>query len=142
MLFRQSAKEHNMSLEEFGKYCEENPEVDKELDEKQIEILKKGDIILEGRLAGWLSYKNKILAFKIAIKTDIKTRAERNVKREGGEVIQKEKEIIERERSENNRYKKYYEIDLKDFSVYDLVIDSSNKTPEEIVNIIVEKINL
>jgi predicted cytidylate kinase len=142
MLFRQSAEEHNMSLEEFGKYCEENPEVDKELDEKQIEILKKGDIILEGRLAGWLSYKNNIPAFKIAIKTDIKTRAERIVKREGGEVNQREKEIIERERSENTRYKKYYDIDLKDFSVYDLVIDSSNKTPEEIVNIIIEKINL
>jgi len=24
MIFRESAKEHNMSLEEFGKYCEKN----------------------------------------------------------------------------------------------------------------------
>ncbi len=142
MLFRQSAKEHKMNLEDFGKYCEKNPEVDKELDEKQIELLKKGDILLEGRLAGWLAYKNKIPAIKIAINTDIKTRAERIVKREGGDVAQREKEINERERSENARYKKYYNIDLKDFSIYDLVIDSSDKNPEEIVNIIVEKINM
>ena len=142
MLFRQSAKEHNMSLEEFGKYCEKNPDVDKELDEKQIKILKKGNVILEGRLAGWLAYKNKISAVKIAITTDIKTRAERIVKREGGDAEHREKEIIERERSENARYKKYYDIDLKDFSAYDLVIDSSDKTPEEIVNIIIQKINM
>lgn len=139
MLFRQSAEEHNMSLEDFGKYCEENPHVDKELDEKQIEILKKGDVLLEGRLAGWLAYKNKIPAIKIAITADIKTRAERIVKREKGDVEKRKKEIIERERSENARYKKYYDIDLKDFSVYDLVIDSSDKTPEEILSIIIEK---
>lgn len=142
MLFRESAKEHKMSLEEFGKYCEKNPEVDKELDKKQVEILKKGSVILEGRLAGWLSYKNKIPAFKIAITTDIKTRAERIVKREKGDAKQREKEILERERSENTRYKKYYDIDLKDFSIYDLVIDSSDKNPEEIADIIVKKINM
>ena len=140
MLFRQSAEEHNMALEDFGKYCEENPEIDKELDKKQVEILKKGNVILEGRLAGWLAYKNKISSVKIAITADIKTRAGRIVNREKGEVAKREKEIIERERSENTRYKKYYNIDLGDFSIYDLVIDSSDKTPEEIVEIIFQRL--
>jgi len=140
MLFRESAKEHNMNLEDFGKYCEKNPEVDKELDKKQIKILKKGDVILEGRLAGWLAYKNNIPAIKIAITADIDTRAKRIVKREEGNIEKRKKEITERERSENARYKKYYDIDLKDFSVYDLVIDSADKTPEEIVELILEKI--
>jgi len=142
LIFRETAEKYKMSLEDFGKYCEKNAEVDKELDARQIEILKEGNVILEGRLAGWLAYKHKIPAFKIAITTDIKIRAERIVKREKGDAKQREKEILERERSENARYKKYYNINLKDFSVYDLVIDSSDKTPEEIVNIIVEKINM
>jgi len=142
LLFRETAEKYKMSLEDFGKYCEKKAEVDKELDARQVEILKEGNVILEGRLAGWLAYKHKIPSFKIAITTDIKTRAERIVKREKGDAKQREKEILERERSENARYKKYYNIDLKDFSVYDLVIDSSDKTPEEIVNIIVEKINM
>ena len=142
LIFRETAEKYKMSLEDFGKYCEKNAEVDKELDARQVEILKKGNVILEGRLAGWLAYKHKIPAFKIAITTNIKTRAKRIVKRENGDAKQREKEIIERERSENARYKKYYNIDLKDFSVYDLVVDSSDKTPDEIVNIIVEKINM
>ena len=51
------------------------------------------------------------------------------------------KDILERERSEARRYKNYYNINLKDKSIYDLVIDSGNKTPEEIVEIIIKKLN-
>ena len=72
-LFREMAKKHNMSLGEFGKYCEKNKEVDAELDKKQINILRKGDVILEGRLAGWHAYKNKIPAFKVLLDTDLDT---------------------------------------------------------------------
>jgi len=139
MIFRDLAKEYKMSLEEFGKYCEEHKNIDVELDNRQIEVLKKGNVILEGRLAGWLAYKNKIPAFKISIIADLDTRAKRVVNREKGNIEKKKKEIIERERSESTRYKKYYNIDLKDNSIYDIVIDSSNKTPEEIVDIILKE---
>jgi len=141
MIFRYLAKKYKMSLEEFGKYCEDNSKIDKELDERQLEILKKGDVILEGRLAGWLAFRNKISAVKVMIDTDIDTRAERIVKRESGDVKLRKKEIIKREKSEIMRYKKYYNIDLKDTSIYDVIVDSAKKTPEEIVDIIIEKIN-
>jgi len=141
MIFRTLAKKYKMSLEEFGKYCENNEDVDRELDDKQLEILKKGDVILEGRLAGWLAYKNNISAFKIMIDTDLDTRAERIVKREGGDIKVRKKEIIKREKSESLRYKNYYDIDLSDTSIYDIVIDSGTKTPEEIVDIILKKLN-
>jgi len=139
MIFRELAKEYKMSLEEFGKYCEEHKNIDVELDNRQLEILKKGDVILEGRLAGWLAYKNNLPAFKVSIITDLDIRAKRIVTREKGDVEKKKKEIIERERSESARYKKYYNIDLKDNSIYDLVIDSGDKTPEEIVDVILKK---
>ena len=140
-IFRDLAVEYNMSLEEFGKYCEENSDVDKKLDERQIEILKKGDLILEGRLSGWLAYKNKIPSLKIAIDADLDIRAGRIVKRENGGFEKRKKELIDRQRSEETRYKKYYDIDLKDMSIYDLVIDSGNKTPEEIVDIILKALD-
>ena len=141
MIFRELAEKHKMTLEDFGKYCEENSDIDKELDNRQLEILKKGDVILEGRLAGLLAHHNNISAIKVMIDTDINTRAERIVKRENGDVSIREKEIIKREKSEALRYKKYYNIDLKDTSIYDVVVDSVDKTPEEIVDIIIEKIN-
>ena len=73
------------------------------------------------------------------IDADIKTRASRILKREGGALKQREKEILEREECESARYKKYYNIDLKDVSVYDVVIDSKDKTPNEIVDIVLKK---
>ena len=141
MIFREQADKHNMSLEEFGKYCEEHSEIDKELDNKQLEILKKGNVILEGRLAGWLAYKNNIPAFKILIDADLDTRAKRIVNREEGFVKKRKKEIQKREKSEAKRYKEYYGVNLKDKSIYDIIIDSANKTPEEIVELIIKKFN-
>lgn len=139
-IFREFAKKYDMGLEEFGRYCEKNCEIDNELDKRQLEILRRGDIILDGRLAGWLAFKNKIQAFKILIDADLTTRAARIVSREEGNVKERKKEIIKRERSEAKRYKKYYDIDLHDKSIYDLMIDSGDKTPEEIVDIILKRL--
>ena len=136
MIFRDTAEKYNMSLEDFGRYCEKNMEIDKELDDYQLEILKKGNIILEGRLAGWIAYKNNISALKVFLDTNIDIRASRIVNREGSDIEIRKREIIKREKSEVKRYKKYYDIDLNDDSIYDLVIDSGDKTPEEIVDII------
>jgi len=141
MIFRELAEKYNMTLEEFGKYCEDNSDIDKELDDRQLEILKKGNIILEGRLAGWLAHSNNISAFKVSIVADIDIRAKRIANREKGSVKTRKKEILERERSENTRYKKYYNFDLKDTSIYDIVIYSGDKTPEEIVEIIIKKLD-
>lgn len=140
-IFRKLAKKYKMTLEEFGKYCEENSELDKKLDDNQIKILKKGNVILEGRLAGWLAYKNNIPAFKILIDADLDTRAKRIVNREEGFVKKRKKEIQKREKSEAKRYKEYYGVNLKDKSIYDIIIDSANKTPEEIVELIIKKFN-
>ena len=140
-IFRKLAAKHNMSLEEFGRYCETNREVDQELDDSQLEVLRKGEVILEGRLAGWLAYKNNIQAVKIMINADIQTRAERIVKREGGDVKQREQEMLKREKSEALRYKQYYDIDLKDSSIYDIVVDSADKTAEEAADLILKKLD-
>ncbi|MFH1101891.1 MAG: AAA family ATPase [Methanobacteriota archaeon] len=139
-LFRSMAQKHRMSLEEFGRYCESNREVDVELDQQQLRLLKKGDVIVEGRLAGWLAFQNQISALKVFIHADLDTRVRRIVNREEGSLQQRKKEIVTREKSEAARYKTYYHIDVNDTSIYDLVIDSSKKTPDEIVVLIVEKL--
>lgn len=137
MIFRSLAKKHRMNLADFGIYCEQHEEVDRELDIKQLEILKGGNVILEGRLAGWLAHLNNISAFKVMIDADVTTRAQRIVIREQGTIEQRKQEILNREKSEWKRYKKYYNIDLRDTSIYDLVIDSTSKTPEEMVKRII-----
>ena len=139
-IFRKMAKKYGMSLEEFGRYCEKHKDVDEELDRYQLDILKEGNIILEGRLAGWIAYRNNISSLKVALEADLETRAKRIVEREKGDIKKRKQEIELREKSEASRYNKYYDIDVSDISIYDLVIDSSDKTPEEIVEIILKEI--
>jgi len=48
--------------------------------------------------------------------------------------------MLERQKSEALRYKKYYDIDISDDSVYDMVVDTSDLTPEQIVDLIVTEL--
>ena len=137
MIFREMAKKYNMSLEEFGKYCESHREIDEELDLYQVGILLGGNVIVEGRLSGWLAYQNHIPAVKVLLQADIHIRASRIVKREQGDIEKRKKEILKREKSEATRYKKYYNIDVSDTSIYDVIIDAGDKTPEQIMESIV-----
>ena len=139
-IFRNLADEHHMSLSEFGAYCETHKEIDQEIDNRQIDLLKKGNILLEGRLAGWLAYKNNIPAHKIMIDATVDIRASRIVNREQGETSKRKQEMIQREKSERTRYQTYYGIDLLDTTIYDIVIDSSDKTPIEILELILDSI--
>lgn len=135
-IFRQLAQKHGMSLEEFGTYCETHREIDEELDRHQLGILREGDVIVEGRLSGWLAFQNHVPAVKVLLQADIDIRASRIVKREQGDIQKRKKEILKREKSEAKRYKKYYGIDVRDTSIYDVIVDSGDKTPEEIMEII------
>lgn len=140
MIFREMAQKYKMSLEEFGSYAENHREIDQELDDFQLTVLRKGNIVIEGRITGWIAFRNKIPSIKVLIDANLETRARRIVKRERGSIEKRKKEILKREKSEYTRYRNYYNINLDDTSIYDIVIDSSNKTPEEITKIILRKI--
>jgi predicted cytidylate kinase len=137
-IFRRLAKKYDKSLEEFSAYCEQHREIDEELDTYQLEILRKGNVIVEGRISGWLAYRNKIPAVKVLLEAPLDVRAQRIVKREQGDFEKRKKEILKREQSEATRYKKYYNIDVRDSSIYDVIVDSADKPPEKIVDIIMK----
>ena len=135
-IFRRIAKKYKMSLEEFGAYCENHCEVDEELDAFQLEILRKGNVIVEGRIAGWLASRHEIPAVKVLLDAPLDVRAKRIVKREKGDFEKRKQEILNRERSEATRYKRYYHIDVSDRSIYDVIVDTQDKSPEKIAEII------
>ncbi len=63
-------------------------------------------------------------------------RAERVSGREGKPVHLAKDEILRRERSERTRYKAIYDLDIEDTRGFDVVIDSADKTPDEIVALV------
>lgn len=139
-IFRGMAQEANMTLAEFGRYCEDHPEVDRELDARQLEILKHGDVIVEGRLSGWLAIQNGITALTVWLWAPVDVRAARIVQREGGDPKHRRDEMLEREFSEAKRYRTFYGMDIQDQEQYDLVVETHTRTPEQVVEAILERL--
>ncbi len=136
-IFRQLAREASLPLAKFGSMCELDPEVDRRLDERMIEIARsRDDVLLEGRLTGHMLARNGIPALKVCMIADLDVRAARVAGREGGTADQRKREIVEREECEARRYCSYYNIDIKDRNIYDLVIDTTSKTPEQVADLI------
>jgi predicted cytidylate kinase len=140
-IFRQMAKEHKMSLAEFGALCERDMHYDRLLDERMVEMARDNpDIILEGRLVAYMLERNGIPALKFFLTADLETRARRVVEREGKDLEIALQEMKEREESEAVRYRSYYGINIRSDDVYDVVIDTADKTPEQIVEFMLEKV--
>lgn len=139
-IFRDMATELGLTLEEFGKMAERDDRYDRLLDEKILQIAgEKEDVILEGRLAAFMLSRSGIPALKVYLDADREERARRASERDAVERERASRETEERERCEASRYRAYYGIDLTDRSVYDLVIDTTCLTPEEVVAMIMSK---
>ncbi|MFX0039786.1 MAG: (d)CMP kinase [Promethearchaeota archaeon] len=141
-VFRDLAQEMNQTLEEFTHYVEKNPNIDEKLDKKIIEIAQGGNIIIDSQLSGYI-LKN-IADFKILLICSLETRVKRISERDNSTYEEKLKETILRERSELERFKRLYDIDLNNQEelslIYDLIIDTENLTVEEILEIVLSNL--
>ncbi len=140
--FRDLAKHMNMSLVELIKYVEKNPETDKKLDEKIIDITKKGNILTSSLLSGYLL--SDIADFKILLTCSFETRIKRMAERDKTTYDEKLKETEFREKSESERFILLYNIKINDLEkakeIFDLILDTEKLSVEEAVNKILEEI--
>jgi cytidylate kinase len=133
-MFRAIAKEKSLPLGQFNELAENSDDFDREIDEKQgEEAMKMENVIVEGRLSGFF-----VLAadLKIWLKAPLEIRAQRVAGREGIAYEEALAAMKSREQSEHKRYEQYYGINLDNLSIYDLVIDSSKWSENEIVKMI------
>lgn len=131
-IFRRMAKEHGMTLEEFGDHVDDHPEIDRELDDRQLARAREGDVVLEGRLSG-LMVQDLPGALTVYLECPARVRAARVARREGLPEDEAFEAIWEREGQEKARYLRVYGVDPDDPDAYDLVLDSGEMEPEELV---------
>ncbi len=139
--FRALADARGMGLNAFGRTAEADPSIDRALDQSMLEEILKldatgRDVIVDGRIQAPLLGQRRVPCLKVWIDASLAVRAKRIAGREGKDAKLTRREIVEREASERRRYKAIYGIDLADTSVYDLVVDSSDKTPDAIVELV------
>jgi predicted cytidylate kinase len=131
---RKVAEEHGIDVVQINKYMEKNPELDKEIDDGLVALSDLDKMmVVDSRMAWHFIRKN----FSVYLTTDIDVSAARifyaNRAQEKFDSVEETKEKIkERKSSERKRYKEKYGVDCKDLFNYSLVIDTTDATPEEI----------
>lgn len=126
--FREMAEERGMSLKEFSNYVEENPEIDKKIDQRTAEKSEKDNVLIDARLAGWMAEGADIRILLIASREE---RVRRIAGREDRDYSEVKDETLNREKSEKERFKEFYDIDIDDYSVFDLVLNTGKFDEEE-----------
>ena len=137
-VFRSMAVERGLALAEFAEVAEGDDQIDRDLDARLTARAAEGDVVLESRLAGWLAARAGLESLRIWIECDERERANRVGGRDGEDADEALLTNRRREGSERDRYRRYYDIDLTDRSVYDLVLDSTEAAPEALCVQIVE----
>lgn len=137
-IFRELARKRGYTLEQFGKIAEQDSEIDLYIDRLQRERAQKADnAVIEGRLSGWMVKE----AFKIFLFADRESRVSRIAKRENKSLYIAREETLNREKDEERRYSKFYGIDLKDWSIYHIILNSGYFNPETIADIIFKAVS-
>jgi len=131
-IFRKMALEKGVSLEEFSKMAAQDPEVDREVDQRTSELAKKGGLILEGRLVNFFSLTS-LHKISFYLTAPFEERVKRIAKREGIGLKESEAMTRIREEEEHKRYLLLYGLDVNDLSEYDFVINTSLWDTESIV---------
>ncbi|EJN59262.1 cytidylate kinase [Halogranum rubrum] len=134
-IFRELAAERGYSPVEFNELAEEDDQIDRDLDRRLYEIAQeRDDVLLESRLAGWLAAEQADI--RIWLDAPLNIRAERIADREEKAVSVAREETDRRELSEAKRYEEYYNIDIGDRSIYDIVYNTARWSPEGVLGML------
>ena len=105
------------------------------MDEKVIQVAKKGDIIVDSQLSGFIL--KDIANMKIHLICPLKTRVKRIAERDNNSYQESMKETLLREKSELDRFKNLYNIDLSDNQVinhiYDIILNTEKLSVEQVL---------
>ena len=135
--FRSLAQERGLDLKEVLDLAANDDSWDIEVDKRQVALaLEEGGCVLGSRLAIWMLKEADV---KVYIEASPEIRARRIVKREGGSLEEIAAFTAERDSQDHGRYLRIYNIDTDSYSFADLIINTDDLTPKQIVDKIVGK---
>lgn len=135
--FRQLAKDKGLTVEELSAQADKQTDI--KVDERTLEKGLNESCVIESRISSWAMGDYSDL--RIYLTADVEERArrvkedsdagERNDEDEKDSFKEAKEKIRQRDEDNKKRYKDYYEIDVEDLSIYDLIIDNTDLELEE-----------
>ncbi len=134
-IFRSIADERDLSPLELNRLAEEDDQIDRDLDRRLRTTARDAeDLVLESRLAGWMA--GDYADLKVWLDAPIDVRAARIADREDKAVETAVEETRARAESEALRYAEYYDIEISDRSIYDLVVNTARWGPDGVLGLV------
>jgi len=138
---RSLAQKYNMDVLAFNKYMETHPEIDEEIDTELVKIGQRDEnMVLDSRMA-WHFVPD---SFKVYLTVELDEAARRIMNDQRGKVEcyacidDARRCLMERKQSEKLRYAAKYGVDCSNLDNYDLVIDATSISPEQVADKIME----
>ncbi len=137
---REIAAKYGMTTLELNDYTKTHPEVDDEIDARVTELqYAQESLIFDSRLAWHFAPAS----FKVYLTVDADEAAKRilhdqRASENYSTIEEARSQILARRKSEVERFKNYYHIDYSDLGNYDIVVDTTQKPPAEVCQIILD----
>lgn len=140
-LFRNVARQHTMTVEELNEYAKRNKIIDEQIDTLIRQIGEGKEIVLDARLGYYWIHDG----FRVYLQVDPDIAAQRiyadineGQRLEEGTTTIKQISISIRNQanSSRERYFQDYGIDISNTKAHDLLIDTNDKTSDDVVNLI------
>jgi cytidylate kinase len=140
---REMAGERGLSILELSRVAEESDAIDREIDERTVRLAGGArDLVIDARL-GWHFVPHSFKVF-LEVRPDVAARrvfdAARGPEHENVDLERTRNAIESRTASEQERYLEYYGLDYTDHNHYDVVVDTSEMTIDQVVDHIVEEV--
>jgi CMP/dCMP kinase len=142
-LMRELARKHGLTIEEWNERCAQDEQADRELDKYQQALgLREDNFVIEGRTSfHFIPHSVKVYldvsleesARRILGDSNREQRNEAYVK----DLEEQKKRIVERVENERERYLRYFGCDCHDKNNFDLVVDTTSISPEQVVERII-----
>ncbi len=140
---RAIAKEYGVTTLELNEMCKTNPEIDQKIDSVFIELPLQGiNYVVDSRMA----FHFIPSSFKVKLNVDTKVAGERimnDTLRTGEKKYKTVQEAVDsllsRRALEVERFKRIYHVDINNDYNFDIVIDTTKKSPEEICKQIISR---
>jgi CMP/dCMP kinase len=134
-----SEKDSSAAINVWNSSIGENQSFHSVIDELQLKLAEKGNIVIDGKLSLRMI---KSANLKIWFKASLEARVKRTSQREKLELEEAKKIVLKKEEKERRGWNKIYGFDYwEQENDADLVIDTSDLKPEEIVDKIISKLN-
>ncbi len=139
---REIANEKGLTIAQLGELEAEDKSIDLMIDNKTKQIVNEKDKIV---MDSWLAPNFVNDAFCVFLKCDMDERARRRLKHKRKEesfdsIQETKKNMQKRTKTNRERWIRYYDYDFLDMNNYNLVVDTTNISVEEVVQQIMEKI--